>query len=96
MAYRTSFIPVLAVAALIAGAAVTRASQAPAQPPLEKPAAAKPAAQKPATAKPVTQKPSTAKAGAEKPATASCLRCSSSSTYRALPARRSRASRCCR
>ena len=68
MAHRTSFIPVLGIAALIAGATVTRAHQPPAQPPLEKPAAAKPATQKPATAKPATQKPSTAKAAAEKPA----------------------------
>ena len=69
MAHRTSLIPVLGLAALLAGAAATRAGQAPpAQPPLEKPSA-KPAAQKPATSKPAAQKPSTAKPAADKAAT---------------------------
>ena len=69
MAHRTSLIPVLGLAALLASAAATRAGQAPpAQPPLEKPSA-KPAAQKPATSKPAAQKPSTAKPAADKAAT---------------------------
>ena len=69
MAHRTSLIPVLGLAALLASAAAIRAGQAPpAQPPLEKPSA-KPAAQKPATSKPAAQKPSTAKPAADKAAT---------------------------
>ena len=69
MAHRTSLIPVLGLAALLASAAATRAGQAPpAQPPLEKPSA-KPAAPKPATTKPAAQKPSTAKPAADKGAT---------------------------
>jgi predicted Zn-dependent peptidase len=69
MPHRTSFIPVLGLAALIAGAAASRAGQAPpAQPPLEKPSA-KPPTQKPATPKPAAQKPSTAEPVADKAAT---------------------------
>ena len=68
MAHRTSLIPVLALAALLASAAATRAGQAPpAQPPLEKPSA-KPAAQKPATTKPAADKAATKQPNAPFPA----------------------------
>lgn len=68
MAHRISLIPVLGVFALAAGLTATASAQAPAQPPLEKPAAQKPAAQKPAPAKPATAKPATQKPATAKPA----------------------------
>ena len=68
MAHRTSFIPVLGLAALLASAAATRAVRLRRRSRRSRSRAAKPAAQKPATTKPAAQKPSTAKPAADKAA----------------------------